>query len=371
MPISREPSSSRDRTRILFISRAYEQHAGGMERLSFELLEQMRKRPDFLVRTLVYQTAQASLFWVRIRSLLFLLRIAPRALLAARNVDVVHLGDPVLSKLGWFIRKLYRIPILVTVHGLDVQYANPLYRLYLSLFFRHLDGYIPISTFASRCLARWRVTGQVQVIHPGINDRYFDGTIVRSQLEKLLNRDLTSTTVLVTVGRLVERKGHAWFIEHVLPKLPTNVLYVMAGDGPQRRRIEEVIAKTKAESKVSLLGKVDEDDLRVLYNTADAFIQPNIQRRGDIEGFGLAMLEAASCKRVVLAANVDGIPSAIHDGKNGELLPPANAEAWIAAIKASAFPGAKNVAARDYTLRTFAWPRIAEQYAEFFRSHAP
>ncbi len=369
MPISHDLSNPSSRTRILFISRAYGQHAGGMERLSFELLKQIERDSSFTVRILAYSTPKGTLLWTRIRSLLFLLRIAPQALIIAKQYDAVHLGDPVLSKLGWLIQMLYRIPVFVTVHGLDVQYTNPLYRFYLTLFFRHFEGYIAISEFAKQRLNRWRVTGEIRVIPPGIHDRYFQAAMIRSDLEKLIHQDLKSRTVLVTIGRLVRRKGHAWFITRIFAKLPANYIYVIAGDGPEQARISQVVKDAGLKERVLLLGKADELTLRVLYNTADAFIQPNISRAGDVEGFGLAMLEAASSKRVVLAANVDGIPSAIHDGKNGILLPPEDTEAWIAAIKAHAFPGAKNVQARDYTLQTFAWPKIIEQYADFFRSH--
>lgn len=359
------------RKKILCISRAYGEHAGGMERLSFELISELKQSDSLDVTTIVHETKpDVSLFTARMQSISFILGVLPRALRQSKDVDLVHIGDPVLSLVGWSIMRLRNIPVVVTVHGLDVAYANPLYRLYLAFFFKKFSGYVAISEYASRLLQKWNVSGDISVIPPGIRDHLYDPMRKRKDLEELLGRDISNTTVLATTGRLVKRKGHAWFIEHVLPKLPTNVLYVVAGNGPEMNTLSTLVKSLHPEHQVMLLGRISTDDQKTLINTVDAFIQPNILIKNDLEGFGIAPLEAALCSRPVFASNVDGIPSAIHHGENGILLPSSDADVWTKTItlflrNPKAFEP-QGVYTRTYTLATFSWERIRERYERIF-----
>lgn len=353
--------------KILFITRAYGESAGGMERLSYEFIAAAKYHPDIKASVLANETdGSISLVAARIRSVLFAVSIIPRALTAARNADVIHIGDPVLSLTGWLIHILFHKPIVVSIHGLDLTYANLLYQLYLRFFFRDFDFYLPISLYAQTLLRKHHVRGKVAVLTPGINDRYFDPRISRERLSALLALapETTKTTkILLTAGRLVPRKGHAWFIRNVLPRLPENVLYVIAGIGPADADIQRAIEKARQAGRVRLLGRVSDRDLKVLYNTADVFVQPNIKAKGDVEGFGIVLLEAALCNRHVVASNIEGIPSAIHDSKNGALVPQADVGAWISTIK-RVLQQPPMISARDYTLQTFAWDSIIDRYYE-------
>lgn len=372
---------------ILFLTRAYSQHAGGMERLSYEMIAAAQKQPGVSVSIIAHRGSRAT-------SPLFNLTALPQALAHAQQADVIHLGDPMLAFLGWLLKLLTKKPVTVTVHGLDITYPNFLYQLYLKLFFRNFDHYLPISTHVAQLLSsRHLPAGRpVSVLTPGVSDRFFDPTIPRDQLAQLLKRDITNTHVLFTSGRLIKRKGHAWFIENVLPKLPQNVLYVIAGEGPEKEKIQSISEHTPADSgdlargegilnvknsqrdsepesrrgdasaNVILLSRVTDDQLKILYNTVDAFIMPNIPVKDDVEGFGLVLLEAALCQRPVFAANLEGIPDAIHDGRNGTLLPPQNAPAWISALKNFLSNPETNPAARDYTIAHFNWQKKAQSY---------
>src|SRR5688572_30036281 len=108
----------KQKLRVLFITRAYGETGGGMERLSYELIEAFSYRKDVAVSQLANNTKVGTSFTAaRFRSALFAFLVIPRALLAARRVDVVHLGDPVLSLAGWLIQWIWKKPVVVTVHG--------------------------------------------------------------------------------------------------------------------------------------------------------------------------------------------------------------------------------------------------------------
>lgn len=332
--------------RILFLTRAYGQRAGGMERLSFELIQNVSKQPEVSAITIAHTGPRSTAPFFNLLAL-------PKALAAARQADVIHLGDPILSFLGWLLKKFTGKPIAVTVHGLDITYPNPFYQLYLQLFFRNFDTYLPISKYVASILKNHNIQGKIEVINPGIADRFYDPSITRDQLGKLLNHNIANKKILFTSGRLVKRKGHEWFIREVLPRLPENVLYVIAGNGPERQHLSSSEERSAA-GRVRLLGKVTDDQLKILYNTIDAFIMPNIPVENDVEGFGLVLLEAALCNRPVFAASLDGIPDAIHSGKNGTLLQPQTTEAWIKALTES-----EPRESRQYTLAHFSWNILA------------
>lgn len=340
--------------KLLVISRAYGTAAGGMERLSYEMVEALRTQPGFEVEVLHHHGA-------RLASPLFVLGSLPKALKVARWADHIHVGDPLLAFTGWLLKKITGKPVSVTVHGLDILYPNFFYQLYLKLFFTRLDQYFPISHHIERLLQSRHVAGHTTVLTPGITNQYFDPTITRAQLDELLHQPTANKKVLLTVGRLVPRKGHAWFIKNVLPKLPTNYLYVIAGTGPEVTNIRLAAEETGTAERVIELSRVSENDLKILYNTVDAFIQPNISIANDTEGFGLVLLEASLCQRPVFAANIDGIPDAVHDGRNGTLLPSADPQTWISALKN--IPG-PSPAVRQYTLDSFSWDKIITTYTQ-------
>ena len=67
---------------------------------------------------------------------------------------------------------------------------------------------------------------------------------------------------------------------------------------------------------------------------ADLFVQPNIRVADDMEGFGLVTVEAAMRGTPVVAAALEGIVDAVLDGLTGVLLPPEDADAWVARLRA-------------------------------------
>ncbi|MEO6077977.1 MAG: glycosyltransferase family 4 protein [Candidatus Andersenbacteria bacterium] len=352
-----------EKNNILFISRAYGRHAGGMERLSYELISAFP-----MASKLVNETKpRTSLFAARAHSAIFAITIIPRAIIASKKVDIIHIGDPVLLLVAGFVKLCTRKKIICTVHGLDILYSNPLYQAYLKLFLPVCDRYIAISDFAKRKLENHGISAEkISVIPPGIVDHIYDANISREELANLLKQDISNKVIFATTGRLITRKGHAWFIEYVLPHLPENSLYIIAGNGPEFSAIANSIKNLNLENRALMLGRISDTDQKILLNTCDAFIQPNIAIWNDIEGFGIAPLEAALCARNVFAANIDGIPSAIHDDKNGALVESENAQAWISALTEYSKHASQNNQSREYTKQNFSWDVIKQKYEEVF-----
>jgi phosphatidylinositol alpha-1,6-mannosyltransferase len=293
-----------------------------------------------------------------------------RALFRLPHYDILHIGDPVLSVLAFLLKKFRSRPTAVTVHGLDILYKTPVYQWYLRRFLSSSDLYICISAFVERTLrTRFGIT-RTMIIPPGIRDTLYRPEVRRADLAPILGAEKWARPILLTVGRLVRRKGIAWFVGNVLPRLPQEILYIVVSSGPEKSAIEEEAQRHGVRDRVLLTGTVDEDTLRTLYNTADIFVMPNILVEDDAEGFGLVALEAASCARPVIASAVQGIVDAIYDGRNGFLVEAQDAAGFVEQIQRLLADehGREQfgIAARQFTLNRFAWNTIAQKYLDAF-----
>ncbi len=302
--------AGRYNTRVLFIARAYPPTTGGMERFAQQLCSGLRACMP--VRELVNRHGKAALPF-------FLPYAFARAVTLARgqSVDAIHLADASLAPLGAALKRTTGLPATVSVCGLDVTYPNPIYQAAVPRALAQLDGAFPISGATEREM-RARTGGRpdAEVIPLGVNELPH---VTASAIESFRELAGAEGQIVLTVGRLVRRKGVAWFVRGVLPSLPEHVTYVVIGDGPERGNIEQSAREAGVAGRVRLLGRTSEPVLAAAYRGADVFVMPNIPVSGDIEGFGLVALEAAVAGLPVVAADLEGIATTIRDGENGYL----------------------------------------------------
>ena len=334
-----------------------------MQLLSFELVQGLRAIRS--VKVLAWGRGQwgLPLFFVYAFA-----RLVP-ALVRGR-VSVLHLGDPVLAALAWLPR-LFRVPVAVTVHGLDISYPSPVYQAYLRLcFWGRMQAYICISRHVrDRVLAAGMPSEQVVVIPVGVGE-----PAAASAEPELETRLASRAPVLLSLGRLVERKGLHWFLREVAPgffRTHPSALLLVAGEGPMRAIIESEIARAGVASHVLLLGEVSEARKSWLLQRCDLVLMPNIPVAGDAEGFGLVALEAGRAGRWALVADLEGLRDAVTEDCNGERLPAADAQAWAAALERACadLPALRERGehARDYVQAQFSWSAMAGKYDRLFK----
>lgn len=239
--------------------------------------------------------------------------------------DLILLGDGVMAPLGWVLKVLTGKKVVCVVMGLDVTYNSVLFQKTIPFFLRKMDRVIAISNYTkNECLHRGVKTELLDVIPCGVDLEKYQTSKPKKEIcqivEQKFGLQLHNKKILLTVGRLVKRKGHAWFIEQVMSNLPAEYIYLVAGDGPEQVAIEMAIKKHQLEEKVYLFGKVSEEDKKYLLNIADVFVMPNIKIEGNPEGFGIVALEAASVGLPVVASKIEGINDAVISGKTGYLV---------------------------------------------------
>lgn len=292
------------------------------------------------------------------------------------GVSVIHAQDGVMAPPIWLLARLSRKPYTVVLHGLDITYPNRLFQKVIPWFVRRADMVFCISTAtAEEAKARGVPAEKVHIIPLAVND-VLHGTSDRKTLLRLLDLP-PDTETLLTVGRLVKRKGVAWFIKNVLPSLVTThpkLVYLVVGEGGMRTEIEAVIQTSAMQDHVRILGRIHDELYKATYNGADVFVMPNIKVVGDMEGFGLVLLEASLCERPIVAADLEGIADAVVDGKNAVLIKTEDAAAFEREVgrfldnpKAARAFGSQS---RAFTLDHYQWSKIARTYLSYFEAVA-
>ncbi len=355
--------------RVLFITRSYPPQVGGMEKVSYELTGHISR----LVTTHIIANRRGRKFlpffmpYALFRALYLIVRY---------KIQVIHLSDGFMSIIGAAIKFFYKIPIAVTVHGLDVIYPNPLYQRLIPKCLAKLDKVICISRHTmDECIKRGIEPNQCAVIPNGVNRDEFIlyEKKLPLELEKSLGISLTDKKILISVGHLVRRKGIFWFIKSVMPHLDKDVIFLAVGgygnasSGNEKDKYSSLIKRLGLSGRVFLLGEVSSRILKVAYNCADLFIMPNIKINGDMEGFGIVLLEAASCGLPVIASDLEGIKDAVYDNQNGYLVESGNPDAYIKCI--SNYLSGKKIdrkKVRDFTMSKFEWRNIAKRYYQVF-----
>lgn len=379
--------------RLLFVSHSLPPknrplaNLGGMQRVALKLHESFEQKAAS-PSTLDYDALLLRSAWRTLHAKVpfFLAKAAWDIGRAARNdnIDTVLFSSMVTASLAVPLQGLLRrhgVKTAAIVHGLDVTMPFGPYQWFVPKVFGALDAVLPVSRATRQaCVDRGAVPDQIQVVHNGIDvDRFRsprDRAVDRRALEESTGVPVPppppEALLLCSVGRQVKRKGTAWFVNTVLPTLPDDVYYWIAGDGPQSDAIQAAIDRHDLSPRVRRLGRVSNETLSHLYRGADLFVMPNVPIEDDMEGFGIVLLEAGQCGTPAIASRLEGIQDVIAEGINGHLVPPKDPSAFVNAITSYRNnPQALQDAARrtrQYTEATFGWSTVADTYLAVLRT---
>ena len=371
--------------RLLFVSHSFPpvdapmRNIGGMQRVATELHAALQERSDVAMRTIALRSSWK---WVHLKAVPFLASLGVRlgreaASFGADTIVFTSMTTALPLLIAGPALKKQGIRLGAIVHGLDVTDPNPAYQAAVKRLLQLLDVVMPVSrATGEELVARGLPREKVKVVPNAVDLGRFEGAAeehsdagpVKIGGAPPLPDD---AFLIVTVGRQVRRKGFAWFIENVMPKLPERVVFWLAVDGPERENIDLAIQRAGMQDRVCCLGRISEEELVELYRRGQLFIMPNIVVPGDMEGFGIVMLEAGACGLPTLAADLEGIRDVVTEGVNGWFAPSEDADAYVARIQALlADPGEVQAAAErtaEYVTTTFTWDKTAERYLDALR----
>jgi glycosyltransferase involved in cell wall biosynthesis len=229
---------------------------------------------------------------------------------------------------GWIILlgKLLRIPIIplgnaeeftLTLRGKGMK--NWIKRVWLKFTHKKAAGFIVVCHFCKDVLVSLGVDPQtIHVVPSSINPEKLSGQ----------NRVRRGHNVL-SVGRLVERKGFHLLIEAVkilrceLPEITLTIV----GDGPYRSALERQVHGQNLQDYIFIRGRQDDKELSTLYQTSDLFVLAHMMLdNGDTEGCPTVFSEASGSGLPVIGGVEGGASTVIREGETGYLVNPRNIE---------------------------------------------
>jgi glycosyltransferase involved in cell wall biosynthesis len=177
---------------------------------------------------------------------------------------------------------------------------------------------------------------------------------------------------LLAVGRLVEKKGFHVLID-AAARVHVPFELEIVGEGPEEKRLKELIRAHNLESKVRLCGPKTHDDLPEAYRRSHVLVAPSIvDQTGDRDGLPNVVLEAMACGRPVIASDVGALGSAVTHEDTGLLIQPENAESIAAAIELLAHKHSMledlGMRARARVEREYDVQRCTERFHNLLRS---
>lgn len=364
--------------RILYLSHLHPpvdaplKNMGGMQRVSLQLVETLKKNPDVVIETIKLEAEWGNIGVATTQFLLKNLVELPVRVEQFRP-DIVLFSSMVTASLAPLIRSKVKVPMVTINHGQDVTMPVGSYQMFVPRIFNALDGVISVSRATRQaCIDRGLAPEKSIAIPNGFSPEDFAGTTsnkmdARDELHRLLNLNVDDKKILLTTGRLVKRKGHEWFIRNVFSRLSDDVVYLIVGDGPEKESINLAISDRQMQSRAILLGRQPDSVLKLAYAAADLFIMPNIVVPGDMEGFGVVMLEANLAGTPVVASDLEGIKDVIEDGKNGYKIPVGDSKMFISTINEllSNELTFLSESSKAYVFDNFTWNIVVQRYIDY------
>jgi glycosyltransferase involved in cell wall biosynthesis len=287
-----------------------------------------------------------------------------RLLVSGQHFDAIdaHYVYPDGVAAVWLGRAL-GLPTVVTARGTDVNLI-PQYVLPRAMIRRTIAGAAAIiavsAALKSKLVALGAPDDKVTVLRNGVDLTLFR-PVDRTSARRALG--LTRPTLL-SVGHLIERKGHHRIIQ-AMTRLPEFDLLIV-GDGPQRDDLAALIERHKLAERVTLLGTRPHADLPSLYAAADILVLASSR-----EGWANVLLEAMACGTPVVASNIWGNPEVVRDAAAGVIADENTSEGIAAAVRRLLAQLPDRAATRAYA-EQFSWDATTDGQLALFtalRSH--
>lgn len=211
-----------------------------------------------------------------------------------------------------FYRLMTGTPYDVLLHGMDFDLARGNKKKCFVMWW--------VLRFARRVFANSKALSHeietfskrpCDVLYPCVSDEFIEAAA-------LIGERRGSGTKLLTVSRLVERKGHQKVLE-AMTQIP-DITYTIVGDGAMKKALEEDVKRLGLESRVTFMQFVSDGKLPELYASHDIFVMPTTKTTTDREGFGIVYLEAGLFGLPVIATRQPGVDEAVIDNETGLLI---------------------------------------------------
>lgn len=280
--------------------------------------------------------------------------------------DVLHVHWPAPHALFGFIASLFcKTKIVLSFYTASLMLVKrfPFVKHFLRFFIKHSDHVIAISQFTGKLVT-------------DIYDRNLTiipyGTTVSPEAE---TPKLLPNKKIISVGRVIERKGFKYLIDampSLLEKYPDATLQIIGG-GPHRENLMTQAKELGIEEKVTLPGKVSQEDLEKAFNECNVFVLPSIvDSKGDTEGLGVVLIEAMTYHKPVIGTDTGGITDIVINDVSGIRVPQKDSKAIYNALDKlfSNHEYAKEIAEKgfEHVEKNFSWRSVIGKFNQVYES---
>ncbi len=322
--------------KILVITNDFGPRTGGIETFVIGLLERIKGQEVIVFTSAQGNTAEYDQKWldefgiqvIRDRSKILLpsLRVTKRAkaIIQLHDIEVIVFGAAApLALMAPALRKSGVEKIVALTHGHEVWWAKIFpFNLAMKRIGKSVDHLTYLGEFTRNAIAQslTKKSADAMVkIAPGIDTAHFIPQ--PDSIQKRITLGLENKKIIISVGRLVHRKGQDKLIEAmptILQSVP-NAHLLLVGEGPYRSHLEKLANNLSLNESITFLGRILYDKLPNYLSAADVFVMPSRSRFFglEVEGLGIVYLEASACGIPVVAGNSGGAPDAVLEGVTG------------------------------------------------------
>ena len=375
--------------KILCITNDFGPRAGGIETFVIGLIERLPRS-----RVIVYTSAQDNSEhydrrWLEeygvevVRDKAKILLPTPgvaycvKAIVRERKISTVFFGAAApLGLLSRTLRKTGVTHIVALTHGHEVWWSKVWpFTWAMKSISRHVSHLTYLGEFTksaiSRSITREAAAHMVKIA-PGIDTDHFspqDASQLRSEL------GLSEKKVIVSVGRLVHRKGQDILIEAmpaIIKEVPEAHI-LMIGEGPYRGYLENRVKALGLQERITFIGRIQYADLPKHICAGDLFVMPSRSRLAglEVEGLGIVYLEASACGLPVIAGDSGGAPDAVLEGETGLVVDGTSkvdvAAAVIELLQDAGRSKAMGIRGREWIIQEWRWDIWASRFAQLLK----
>ena len=278
------------------------------------------------------------------------------------NVDIIHLHFVgVNSIFSWAASKLIRVPLVATVHGIDVCPRNFLHNFIIGFYLMFPKRIMAVSRFIYGLASLNADKKKLRIVNNGVDLGKLKITKKKDALKKELR--IENKKILLSVGCLANRKG----IDIIIKALPDviksvpNLAYLIIGKGEEENNLKNLAESLNLQDNIRFLGYVSNQEIGNYFNLCDIFVlmSNTIKEKGGIEGFGIVYIEASAMGKPVIGGKSGGTGDAIVDNVTGFRIMPNNhgelKKKLVLLLKNNRLRSNMGVNGRKRVLKNFLW----------------
>ena len=315
--------------KCLYITTEFLPGPGGIGVHSHQIIEQLKKQYEWDFKVVLTQLDNSSLdelkkFKKVYHSDILLLKKSPSTtklisnlislLIISRkyNPEIIISSGRHATWFGAFLKLFIRKKLVTFAHGSEFGTKNPKEKKINKYSYSYSNLIISVSKYTLNFIkTKTNINCKnTVVIQNGANQNLFF-KLDNHQKEKFrLKNNLVDKKIIITLGNISERKGQ-WVVINAMPEIlrkNPNTYYYCIGNPSQKAKFLKLSEKLNVQNRVIFTGALPVSEVVNWLNYADAFLMTSTHtQKGDFEGFGISVIEAALC----------GTPAIVSKGNNG------------------------------------------------------